>query len=482
MKFLDFFNEKIILFFIILAHALFINNYPVSVEFSFIDFAKYYENYDKTLLLSYINIQANTVVYSYLIFLLKNILFIENYHIAGKILSITSYIFLYFGISNFFIFFKKFSKRLLIVLVMLNPIIWIYGFKVTSDLLPASIGFFSISLLFLKNNNLFRILISSLLVSLTAILKPMFLILVFFGSFALLFFNKNLTFKKNIFYILSYIFFPFLFLFIYFYWTYINFGFLLSPHVNVGNKQFDYNVLHVISIFLYYFGIFFIFISPVISLDLNYFLKLKKITFFLLSLIFFYLGFSNKFFPGELDLGTFFSFNVNILKGLYFLFALLIFYFFYINYKNINKQLKILYVIYLITIFLYIFILSFFRPAQRYLILLIPISYVFLFFIKKNINYKIIYFFIFICISVNFILASHSYFRSQLAMKIMIFLNDKSIIEKTEPGPIVDSHNFYIYSHVKKQYKITTIKTDNYLNEFTTGLSFFKISYYLVRI
>ena len=186
MKFLDFFNEKIILFFIILAHALFINNYPVSVEFSFIDFAKYYENYDKTLLLSYINIQANTVVYSYLIFLLKNILFIENYHIAGKILSITSYIFLYFGISNFFIFFKKFSKRLLIVLVMLNPIIWIYGFKVTSDLLPASIGFFSISLLFLKNNNLFRILISSLLVSLTAILKPMFLILVFFGSFALL--------------------------------------------------------------------------------------------------------------------------------------------------------------------------------------------------------------------------------------------------------------------------------------------------------
>jgi hypothetical protein len=119
---------------------------------------------------------------------------------------------------------------------------------------------------------------------------------------------------------------------------------------------------------------------------------------------------------------------------------------------------------------------------MRVVILLIPISYVFLFFIKKNINYKIIFIFIFICISVNFILASHSYFRSQLAMKIVFFLNDKSIIEKTESGPIGDSHNFDIYSQVKKQYKITTIKTDNYLNEFTTGLTFFKISYYLVKI
>jgi len=110
MKFLDFFNEKIILFFIILAHALFINNYPVSVEFSFIDFAKYYENYDKTLLLSYINIQANTVVYSYLIFLLKNILFIENYHIGGKFFLLLL-IFFYILVYQISLFFLKSSQK-----------------------------------------------------------------------------------------------------------------------------------------------------------------------------------------------------------------------------------------------------------------------------------------------------------------------------------------------------------------------------------
>jgi len=482
MKFIRFFDEKIIILFIILSHVIFINSYPVSVEFSFIDFAEYYENFDKSLLNSYLNIQANTIIYSFLIFLLKKFFFIKSYQIAGKIISITSYIFFYFGISNFYFFFKKFTKKLLLLLLLINPIIWIYGFKVTADLLPASIGFFSVSLLFFKNDNIYRIIISSLLVALTAILKPMFFILVFFGTFILFFLNNNFKFKKNIFYIFLYNFFPFLIVFTYFYWSYMNFGFYLSPHVNVNNKQFDYNALHVFSIFLYYFGILFIFILPIVSLDINSFKKINKISLLFLCFLFFYLGYSNNFFPGELDLGTFFSFNKNILKGLYFVFALLIFYLFYINYKNTSKELKKVYIIYLSMVFLYIFILSFFRPAQRYLILLIPISYIFLFFIKKNINYKMIYFFIFICIFINFILTSHSYFRSQLAMKTMNFLEQKSITDKTDPGPIVDSYNFYKYSDVKKQYKITIIKPDNYLKEFTSGYFFFKISYYLERI
>ena len=154
MNYSKFMNAKIILFLVIVIHILFINNHPVSAEYSFIDFAKYFEEYDKSLLFNFINIQANTIVFSFLIFFFKIIFFFENYQSAGRFLSVISYIFLYFGVLNFSAFFKK-SFKLILLLLFLNPIIWIYGFKTTSDLLPTSIGFFAISLLFIKKNNIY---------------------------------------------------------------------------------------------------------------------------------------------------------------------------------------------------------------------------------------------------------------------------------------------------------------------------------------
>ena len=481
MNYSKFMNAKIILFLVIVIHILFINNHPVSAEYSFIDFAKYFEEYDKSLLFNFINIQANTIVFSFLIFFFKIIFFFENYQSAGRFLSVISYIFLYFGVLNFSAFFKK-SFKLILLLLFLNPIIWIYGFKTTSDLLPTSIGFFAISLLFIKKNNIYLTILSSFLGALAAILKPMFIILIFFGSCTLFIMNKKIIFRKNIFYIFLYIFFPFLFFFLYFYWSYFNLGFILSPHVNVNEKQFDYNPFHVISIFLYYFGLLSLFLIPIIIIYYKDFLRIKKISIFFLLIFFFYLGYSNNFFPGELDLSRLLSFDKNILKGLYFISAFLLFYFFVINFKNIGNSFKKIYIIYLLTTFLYIFILSFFRPAQRYLMLLIPISYVFFLFTKKNINLGIFYFSAVLCLLISFILTAHSYLRSQLAGQIMSFLEKKSIILNTDPGPIGDSYNFHRYSQVKKNFKIITVKPDRYLKEFTSKLLLFKISYYLIKI
>jgi len=481
MNSLKFLNEKIILFLVIIAHILFINNYPVSAEYSFIDFAKYFEEYDKSLLNNFINIQANTIIFSFLIYLFKNIFFIENYQIAGRLISVISYFFLYFGVINFSNFFKK-SFKLILLLLFLNPIMWIYGFKTTSDLLPTSIGFFAISLLLIKNNNIQITILSSFLTSLAAVLKPMFLILIFFGCCTLFIMNKKRIFKNNIFYIFLYASFPILIFFSYSFWAYFNLGFILSPHVNVNDKQFDYNPFHVISIFFYYFGLLSLFLIPVIIIYFKDFLRIKKLSIIFLLFIFFYLGYSNNFFPGELDLGRFFNFDKNILKGLYFISAFLLFYFFFINFKNIANSFKKIYIIYLLTTFLYIFILSFFRPAQRYLMLLIPISYVLFFFTKKSINLGIVYLSATLCLFICLTLTTHSYLRSQLAGQVMSFLTKKSIILNTDPGPIVDSYNFHRYSQVKKTFKIITVKPDRYLKDFTSKLLLFKISYYLIKI
>jgi hypothetical protein len=114
--------------------------------------------------------------------------------------------------------------------------------------------------------------------------------------------------------------------------------------------------------------------------------------------------------------------------------------------------------------------------------LLIPISYILFFFTKKSINLGIVYLSATFCLFICLTLTTHSYLRSQLAGQIMSFLEKKSIILNTDPGPIGDTYNFHRYSHVKKNFKIITVKPDRYLKEFTSKLLLFKISYYLIKI
>ena len=183
----------------IFIHLIFVKNYPVSVEFAFIDFAKFYEDYNKLILEEFISVQANTVVFSYIIFFFDQLFLIHNYLITGRLLSILSYIFLYFGILNFTNFFKiNLANFFILVLVLfLNPIIWIYGFKVTADLLPASLSFFGISQIFSNKNIISKILISSFLVSLASLMKPMFLAIVVLGSLLINYFNFNTIFYRR---------------------------------------------------------------------------------------------------------------------------------------------------------------------------------------------------------------------------------------------------------------------------------------------
>jgi hypothetical protein len=223
-KILNIINKPVLLLLsTIFIHLIFVKNYPVSLEFAFIDFAKFYEDYNKLILEEFISVQANTVVFSYIIFFFDQLFSIHNYLITGRLLSILSYIFLYFGILNFTNFFKiNLANFFILVLVLfLNPIIWIYGFKATADLLPASLCFFGISQIFSNKNIISKILISSFLVSLASLMKPMFLAIVVLESLLINYFNYNKDIKLRIFYLVLYNFLPFISIGLYFYFSFI---------------------------------------------------------------------------------------------------------------------------------------------------------------------------------------------------------------------------------------------------------------------
>jgi hypothetical protein len=481
-KLLNIINKPVLVLIItIFVHLIFVANYPVSVEFAFIDFAKYYEEYNKLILKDFTNVQANTIVLSYIIFFFDQLFLINNYLITGRLLSVLSYIFLYFSILNFINFFKinLVNFFLLVLLLFLNPIIWIYGFKVTADLLPASLCFFGISQIFAKKNIIYKILISSFFVSLGSLMKPMFLAIVVLGSFLINYFNSNKDIKLRIFYLVIYNFLPFISLGLYFYWALINLGFILSLP---SDNYFDYNLYNFFAKFLYYLGITFIFIFPFSILDFNFKILKKYKFYFALLLFLFFIGYQNNFFPGELNLGNFFNINENILRGLYFLCSGLLLFHFYLSLKKSEYNKIYLYVI--ISFLCYIFALSFFRPTQRYLMLFIPFFYVVNILIKKE--YKKFYYFYFIFILffflINICLTTYSHFRSMNALKTIDYLKSNSILQVTKPGPLIDSYNFYTYDQVIKKYQISLQKPEKYIKEFSSGFLFFKVNYYLSKV
>jgi hypothetical protein len=367
----------------------------------------------------------------------------------------------------------------LIFLLFLNPIIWIYGFKVTADLLPASVSFFGISQIFTKKNIITKILISSFLVSLASLMKPMFLAIVVLGSLLINYFNFNKDIKLRIFFLILYNLLPFISIGLYFYWSFINLGYVLST---LNNNYFDYNLYNFFTKYLYYLGITFIFTFPFSILDFN-FKILKKYKFYFIFFVFlFFIGYQNNYFPGELNLGNFFNINENILRGFYFLCSGLLLFHFYLSLKKSEYNKIYLYII--ISLLCYIFALSFFRPTQRYLMLFIPFLYVVNILINKE-NKKFYYFyFIFILffLLINICLTTYSHFRSINAFKTIDYLKSNTILQVTKPGPLIDSYNFDLHDQIDKKYQISLQKPKKYIKEFSSGFLFFKISYYLSKV
>ena len=141
-------STNYLIIFTILLHLVFINLYPVNFEYVFYEghnFVK--QNFNKKEIASnFFKQQANTF-FTFTLSLVSFLLpFLKPIYI-GKFISTISYLLI--GLSAINILNKLDKKSnlnnfrfLFLILLFLNPIIWIFGYRSTPDLISMAIGLY----------------------------------------------------------------------------------------------------------------------------------------------------------------------------------------------------------------------------------------------------------------------------------------------------------------------------------------------------
>lgn len=456
------------LFFYLLIKLYLINLYPINYEYSFIDLSKYFENFDQTILNDYKIINANTIVFSYTIFLFSKILpFLDNLTI-GRLLSLSSIFFIIFSLNKI----KKFyeiKSNVFTIICLLNPIIWVYSSRVSVDLFPASIIFFSITLLLRTELNKKEVIISAILFLYSVLLKPNFIILlvlpvlIFFFINKISFKNLNSCIKKNFISCIIYISIIFFGFFSYYIYSIYVLGHFIS---SVNNLYYSKSIFTVLTNSFFYLGLTGIFVAPLFFKNYYFYLKKKLIYVFIIGvLISFYCGYVNPFYFGEMDLGPINFVPLQILQGIFFVIAWALIISIYNYYKILSGKNRNFYCIIMISFFIYVIVISFFRPAQRYIIIFIFFFTSFVFIGNNKQMSLLIPITVLIYIIFNFFFTVNNINRSYLAETSLNYIKINKIYNIVEPGVITDSYNWPSirrkYNQNKKVYKMVSSLSEN---------------------
>ena len=454
--------------FVFLFHLLFLNFNPVNFEFSFSEGAKYIYSYDKNIIKDYFFNQANTFVFPIFVGIIDSILFINNTLITARLLSASSYVFLALGFLNVFKYYKiKVSISNFLIFFFLNPLIWTYGHRGIPDLFAVSLAFYSFSnILYYESEKTILNYINFFLLGFSICLKPFCLI--YLGLIFLLKFNKNLiiNFKKYYLLYLVSLSLPI----IYFYLIKSNFDFYLIP------KKFSSEVSFLKGGFFNNFFGYFIFLS-IFIFPITFKRKfINKVNIFVVLILIipmsFYFHFLTNSPSTELNFGflsKIFDVRIIIFFGLT---SLFIFFLYLIDNKTQNLE-------FFFVVFIYIFILSFTRSSQRYLIPILPIAFMFFLINMKLLKLEIFFFLIsLIYIILNFFISINFYLNSSINKEIIEYLTNKDIIGKTLPGPLYAHSYHYFLSKDNKSFIISADPSDQ-LKSFKKKFFIIEKNYFL---
>lgn len=446
---------------ILFSHLFCINFHSVNHEYLSYDFLIYldtnqvnvFDYLKKTnnsyYLENYFSQQANTFGFTLLIYFFSKIFFLD-YLVAAKLLSAFGLILLYLGIKNLFRVnnFKKINY-IYILIIILNPVIWIFSFRAYGDIISSGIAFYAFSnLLLQKKFHKFFFL----MLGISIIIKPICGIYVIAYNIYK-FINKNkikyILYENLVIFILPIIFFSI---------NYKIFNFFLFPESGAVEQHKIFTIKYFLVQLIFYFGTFFLILFPLWHLK---FLKVFQGKDLLIITIFLFIVYHLSkdsllliFNNSELNLGPLSNY-INDEYLIILLFFLSTFFFLLIKslYKslknNLNKTI-------LFTIIIYLVILSFLKPVQKYLIPIIPLIYFLIYdFIKDNkTNY--IYFFLSLILFfiVNFYLLSNQYINGKISHDVYKFLKKKDLYHLTNTS-LIDPHTSFLLdgkSKLKKYY------------------------------
>ena len=475
-------DEKKCLFlslFIFFIHLISIKFYPVNFEFSFSEGAKYFKDFEKSVIDEYFFNQANTFAFPLLVGLIDKLFFIEDTLVTARILSASSYIFFSLGFIKIFRHYKiKLSCTFFIFYFFLNPLIWTYGHRGIPDLFAASTAFYFFSnILILTNIKSAKSYINFFLLGLSICIKPFCFI--YLGLIFLLKFNNNMVlfFKK---FTIPY-FITLILPITYFILVKKYYNFYLIP------DSFSSDIVLFKGGLLNNFFGYLIFLS-LFTIPLSFkksFIKFKNffIIIFIILPLSFYLGYMIDTPQAELNFGFLNAILGNevlfLIGGISFLILFLFIYDFVKKDLLIKNKTNIEF---LIIVFIYIFVLSFTRPSQRYLIIILPLIMIFFLTNRSFFNYKKIFALVSISfIFMNILIFVNFYFNSSINKIIVEYLANQEILKKTSPGPLY-AHSYHFFSSNDKKFYLITTEPKDYIKKFEKGFFIFKKKYYLKQI
>lgn len=453
----------ILIFSSFLFHFLFIDISSVNYEELFSYASQYPKKINREELDLYFQYQANSIFFSKLIGFINSFFGnLEPIHIGKSISSIGYFLFGY----GLIVLLERYniSRTIFFFLIITNPIIWNLGFRATPDFISFAIGFFSFSL-FLKNienkNHLLDLILGFLLsISINLKIHSIFFLIL---SFLIVFISKN---NKK--YYIKFLYFSslaILFSLLFYIYNFIEFNFIF---VNENfSSELALNFSNFIVNLIGYIGYLVLATFPVSLIFL--FLTKKNLYYYIFAIsLVFLIGFFFVNLKGELNIGFFLIYlkDGRILSGI----VITLFFLFFLSLGKLlihfkqNKEI----LIYFLFLFFFIILLSLTRPANRYLIYLIPFFYLLIFFYYNHkcshYFFKILtYLAIIFSIMLNFLILNNQIITAKNIDNTIVYIN------KNLSGELID------YADIFPHRPVYVKKNSKNLTNLVRGTKFYKL-------
>lgn len=460
----------------LIVHSLLLKLSGVNLEFTFVDAANYFKTLNPILIHQFFYYEANTLGVPYLAHCISSFFPKIEMLVLIRVINLVGLILMSIGIINICRFLNKKNYVGILILLILNPLMWTYAGRATSDFLPMSLGIFSISLALGPSNFSFKLIFAALSFAFSSILKYHSLVLLVFW-YALLSYKYTPKFILKRIMFISII--AISILAYYLLTIKKNFGFWITPIK--FQHQFEMTISNVLNNFILYTGFLGLLVLPTsfISKDFIFYLKKfwKKFLFVLLILFFF----SSTLLAdrGELNFGPLDAYLGEKFRIL--ILSLLIFiplFFMMIPDKDRKFRWRIG-----ASIFFVLLLLSSSRPAQRYLLFVIPF---FIFFIPDTIlkSRVVIFSSALLFFMTNSFIELSRYATGSASELMVNKLSIEGMLQQTNPG-IIEAHvgdKFFDSRDVRKSYIVVLGRSQNTIFSVSSGYGFYKKTFSLEKI
>ena len=353
----------------------------ISQEWVFADGAKYFETHDPILLKHYFLMQANTLGMPFLVSVLHRLLPFLDQNAVMRLLSTSSFLLLGYSLLKLYSFLElDYNPALLLAVVFLNPVIWTFGGRGTADLFPAALTLFAITLSWQAESSPLRLAIAIAAYGIAITLKyHAALLLPLIGLESLTRPGANIR-KAS----LRYIFIVALILVIPVAYIIVAkqlYGFWFLPPALRARHGANLNLVSIVMNMIGYAGYVSLLLFPysLCTVWERVNAARKALTTLAVTVVIFITGFYGVRLGGEMRFGPLDAYiDPRIYNGAFLVFTAI---FVLLSKDGLLKTTTVSarrYIVCMVLgVFLFIAILSFTRPAQRYLLFVLPLAYFF---------------------------------------------------------------------------------------------------------